>query len=615
MFISVITVVLFLAGVLGLLLFPKTKGRLNGVKMIVMGTMAVFCYLALLAAIYNKVGIFVGLPSACVSLGILNAALWGGIIRHKKVQRLFWRWGDVIGLVLTGAFVVGIAIHIFTAELALRYWNVDAASHFLYANRIVERGSFTSQIYFSAFVDAFFIQLLAPMLAPILYFKAFIVADIFMHMLEMWMFYCLVLTIGKQKITRILAPVLAIGYFFGYPAYSFLTGHFVYWSTGVMIFILMIYALVLIEKHKGLLKYSIPLLLLAAYANTCCNKLFVPVNTFALFAVVFMIFVSKQRDRKSKRRLVGGAALIAVAAILAAAVYLLVWGENLSEAFEKLLVPGGIYSAMYADMIFFLPALFFVVYQVFWKKEQHHTVAVVSVSMAAVTVGMYVMWYMHLMSVYYYYKIYYNLWLCGWLLIAAALEIMAQRKHLPAFFSYFGMAALICFITLSDYDVKTAKVHKDYNGYYATTQMFPIYRFNMDSLRMDYKKFLVSDKTLEVYRYVLEDMKDDDVRLISSSIDTRRWHDAIDQTHKKARDISSYSNFMELLKYLEKKDVYAVIVQKGEPEYQIYKDYFDRCGRVYENEDAAVLTPAGDSWLAVPEELVSLLNAPIVEEE
>lgn len=599
MLVSGVAVVLFLMSVLGILLFPKSRRSANGVKGIIIGTMAVLCYTALPAAVYNAVGITVNLKTTCISLAILDVLLWGGIIWKKRVQKMFWRVSDIVSVVLIAAFVIGIALHVFTPELKLQYWNIDAASHFGYANGIVHTGKWSSMVYFSAYIDAMFIELFSPFLAEVFYYKAFIIADIFMHVLEIGMFYCLVLTIRDSKVTRIMAPVLSIAYFFGYPAYSFTQGHFVYWSNGVVILMLIIYALLLIEKYEDVTKPTLLLLLLGAYANSCCNKLFVPTNTFALLVVLFLILLRRQKRAENKKKMLIGLFCIAVVALLAVVIYLVAWGDGLADAFAALQRPGGIYSSLYADLIFFLPPFFYVIYYVFVKKKEYQTVLVTSLCMLAITVGMYLLWYNHLIVNYYYYKIYYNLWLCGWLLVVSALSIMEERKKLAGFFSYFGMAAFVAWITLSGFDAKIAAVRKDYNSVYATSQLFPIYRYNMDSLETDYAQFEISGQILDIMNYAIEEMADENVRLVSEDVELRKWFSGIDRNHKKTSDFEKYNDITKLLTFLDKKDVDAIVVLKDEEKYQTFKAYFDCCMVVYENDKAAILKPVAEKWLEV----------------
>lgn len=597
---SIVTVALFMTGLLGLMLYPKAQGRLNGIKMVVMGTMAILCYLAFLAGIYKLVGIPVRLPSTCMSLAIMNVVLWGAILRTKKLQRLFFRWADIVCLLLLAAFVLVISVHIFTPELKLQYQNIDAANHFYYANSIVQYGVCPIKTYFSAYIDAVFIQILSPRLSPVLYFKAFILADILMHVLEVWMFYCLVLTISDRKSVRILAPIFSVGYFWGYPVYSFMEGNFVYWSNGVMIFMLILYALLLIERYEKLRRYSVPLLLLGAYANLICNKLYVPTNTFAIVVILAVIVLEKRWEKINKKRLGISLAVGTAALLLVGGVGLYLGQDKLAGLVEDLIKDGGIYRCLYADLIFFLPVLIYVLWYAVKHRSYEKAIPVATICMLLVAFGMYAAMRMGLMSVYYFYKSYYNLWLLGWLLAAAAFGIMEKERQLAWGLSYAGMIGLLCGISLSDYDMLMEEANEDYNGEYATTQMFSLYRYNRDNLQKNYRSYRISDMTLDIYNYAMVQMADVDVRAIPQSARVLAWHDSLDLAHADGYEFGSYE-LPELLEELDENGVQAVIIHLDDEKYEAYSGYFDRCIQVCRNEDAAIVMPSDGTWLSVPQ--------------
>lgn len=601
MLISVGTVLLFAVGVWGLMLYPKTGSRMNGMKMAVMGIMAVFCYLSFWAFVYNKAGIAIGLPSTCVALAVLDLALWGGILYKRRIQKLFWRVSELVCLILLAAFVIWIAMYMFTPELQLQYYNIDAAPHFEYANLIVHTGKLHMTTYFSAYIDALFIWLFSPELMPIMYYKAFIIADIFMHVLEIWMFYYLILTISERKIVRMLAPIITLGYFWGYPAYSYMEGHFVYWSNGVMIYIFILYALLLVEKYRTLHRYTALLLGLGVYANTCCNKLFVPTNTLAVIAVLAIIVGQKYWGKISKKKfgIVAGGGILLLAVV--GSVYLYTWRGVFATLLDDLRIVGGIYSALFADLIFFLPVWIYVIYCVIKKIYIQRTIIISSLCMLAITIGMYCLWSWGYMSQYYYYKIYYNVWLSCWLLAVVALELMAKEKKLTWYFSYMGMVVLIAWITLSDYDTKVAEVHEDYRSWNATTQMFSIYNYNANHLRIDYEQFQISEQQLDVWNYAINEMNAVDVRIVSENANTKAWYDAIDCIHGQGFYLEKYE-LTELLAQLDAEGVQAIVVNRTEEKYKIYSDYFERCRVVYSNGDAAILMPAGERWLEISPE-------------
>lgn len=339
MIISVIFVLLFLAFLMGIILVPKIDGKINMIKVAVMGIMAIFCYQSFWAFMFQLVGIPVNLKSTCISMAAAVLLLWGMIIKKKKMQRIFVRITDIAVLAVLAGIVIAVSLHMFTPYLRLSYINSDPANHFNDAMVIVKQGVLGKHIYFSAFVNAMFIEIFSPILIVSKYYKAFIFADIFMHVLEVWMCYVLMLTVSEKKIVRIFAPVFALGYFWGYPAYSYMTGGFVYWSIGVMILMLLVYALLLLERYPKNYKCNVILLLFALYANTCCNALFIPLNSAA---VILALFVLAIRQKKINKKMIAG--FLVVVVIAAAAVFVLFmdkWGGSFDKMITYVSKAGG----------------------------------------------------------------------------------------------------------------------------------------------------------------------------------------------------------------------------------------------------------------------------------
>lgn len=595
MLLSIVFVFLFIIGLLGVVLYPKCDGRINGVKATAMAIMAIFCYQALMAFVYNLVGIRVDLKSTAFSMLAADAFLWFGIIKKRKFQRVFFRISDVISIVVLAALVLAVSLHMFTAGLRLSYVNTDPANHFKFAMCVVNYGVLDG-IYFSAFIDAMFIELFAPMIAMASYYKAFIIADIFMHVLEVWMFYVLAITISDRKSVRILAPFLTVCYFWGYPAYSYMTGGFVYWSNGVMILIFIIYALLLLERHENLASKTGILLFLGAYANSCCNRLFVPVNFFALFVALMAVLLTKRRKKFiDKRVLIGVLTVLLAAGSGAVFLFWNYWGGSFQRMLAYVAVNGGIYRSMYADLIFFVPAMLFIFYHAFYKRSCSKIIALMAVCMLLCTLGMYIFWYNYLMSTYYYYKIYYNLWLFGWLLAIMALGIMEEQKQLPGFFAYAGMLVVIGVISLTDYDNTMLDDREDYNGAYATTELFPLYRHNMDSLLEDYGKYELSALVLDVYAYAVENTQGEYVPIISSVGEFRYWFDGMKAQDSDMVRADRYS-LTDIVQNLDAWGVNKIMVIKTDEFYLKHEDYFKQCVPIYENQEAALLTFGGTSW-------------------
>ncbi len=601
MVLSILFGICFILLFLGVMLVPKMEGKLNAIKMGVMAVFSVFCYLSMTAFVFNKVGISINLKSDLAAMTVANIVLWGTIIRKKKVQLMFVRIGDVVCLLLLALFILYLSYNMFGTELRLSYANTDPANHFHYAMNIVKTEKLDASIYFSAYIDAIFIQLASFALKQVTYYKAFIIADIFMHVMEIWMFYVLVLTISEKKIVRILAPVFSLMYFWGYPAFSYLEGGFVYWSNGVMILIFMIYTLVLLERYMEQKVSCIwALLILGIWANACCNRLFVPINTLAIAAALAVI-LWKRKANVSKKMVVVVVAALMVSLLVVIGIFLNYWGaDGITSVIDKMIAyvsaaHGGFYRSMYADNIFFIPPFLFALYHVCRKHERYtRSYIVITVCMLLCALAMFVIWYYGLMSTYYFFKIYYNLWLMGMILVVFVLDIMADQRQLPTFFAYASMIVLMVVISLSCYDDKNGERDPYYDSYYATEKVMPLYRYNLDYVRKNYEDFKIADGLLAAMEYVLEDEEYGRIPITADNIGVVRWYEGI--TVQSIHDSIDSLKLSEIVEYLDEKQIHKITVCKTDPMYEEYTDFYLACDVIYENPEAAVLSNGGQSW-------------------
>lgn len=596
MIISVIFILLFVLLLAGAVLVPKIDGKMNVIKAAVMGIMAVFCYQSVFAFAFNLIGIPVNLKSICIPMAAAAILLWGMIIKKKKVQRVFVRITDIAVLVLLAGIVIAVSMHIFTTHLRLSYINTDPANHFNDAMVIVKQGVLGKHIYFSAFINAMFIEIFSPVLIVSKYYKAFILADIFMHVLEVWMCYVLMITISEKKVVRIFAPVFALGYFWGYPAYSYMTGGFVYWSTGVMVLILLIYALLLLERYPKQYRYSGGLFLLALYANTCCNALFIPVNSAA---VIMALFVLAIRKKKLNWKMVAGFLFVTVIAA-AAAIFLFFdkWGGSFEKMITYVSKSGAMYHSMYADLIFFLPALFVVLFYVFAKRKYSMTIPVMAVCMILCTCVMYGFLINEKMSYYYYYKIYYNLWLFGWLLCVMAIDVLTDTGQMAGFYAYMGMIGMLALLTFTNYDMNMCKFNVGYNEESVPRHLFSLYWYNMDTVQKDYEEYTIPVELMDVMSYATDELDDEKIPALVSNDNVFYWFDGM--RGQNTRKYKLYDReLMDVLVKMDKHDITKILVDKEDECYQQYESYFSLCKVVYENERAAILTFPGKSWCKI----------------
>lgn len=220
---SLCYIILFFINLAGILLCPKTSGKINGLKTLLAAVLALLAYQTAAARFFSLLQIKIGLMPAAVSLLLPAAVLWIWIFVKKKLQRLFFRLSDFAGLLIPVFFAGLLSVHLFSSGLNLQYPATDAAGYYADAFALFSTGS-GEHLSFASFTAAIFMELLQPVFSGAFYVKSFLIADIFLHLLEACMVYALFLTISDKKTARLFAPLFSLGYYFGFPAYSYLNG-------------------------------------------------------------------------------------------------------------------------------------------------------------------------------------------------------------------------------------------------------------------------------------------------------------------------------------------------------------------------------------------------------
>ena len=107
----------------------------------------------------------------------------------------------------------------------------------------------------------------------------------------------------------------------------------------------------------------------------------------------------------------------------------------------------------------------------------------------------------HMMSFYYYFKIYYNLWLFGWLLCVMAADILADEKQLAGFYAYVGFIGILALFTFTNYDMNMWEFDPGYNEASVPKHFLAIYWNNLDTSQKDYGEYTILPDLMEVMSY------------------------------------------------------------------------------------------------------------------
>lgn len=409
------------------------------------------CFGAVVVGIYSLMGIPTGLISLGISYFIMGAVAWGIIIRQKKVQKVKIIKADVYSALIITLWFLIIFLKVFSPSILNVYTNSDPAEHFRNALRVLDTGK-VSAMYFAEVYNAAVMELLEPfLLRPTLY-KAFILADSFANLINVFMFYCLMATFVRSRFVKAIVPFLSCLYFLGWPFFSYVIGGFVYFGWGVTLFAYVVYLLIRLYDSEDRRNQIVllGLVLLGGFSLLVCYLLFVVILA-GVVLLSLMYTARKNGLAVSKKTLlrIGTAVLILAIGIFA----FCFWGYfkgDLAYILRALRKDGGIARELYQDFVFLLPGVFYMG----WKYIRNKEVNIIFVSTGVILAFICVTFMMclgRIMSPYYFYKSYYLFWLFTWIINAAFIECLFEKDKV-LLFSCGGTLLLVIIITLSGTD-------------------------------------------------------------------------------------------------------------------------------------------------------------------
>lgn len=573
-----------------LILYLKKEKDLN-----LLATMPVICITVLgvqsIGAMSCKIaGVDVSIMSTSVILCLCAVGVWSFLFTQGKIKiQIIFSIRDVILLLIPILLVFLEAYHMFSSELNLVYLNDDAYAFF--NNAVwVTRSKNVSGMYFDAYIGAMFIQFFSPWLSEVEWYKAFILSDIFMHVLEAWMFYGLYKKVCKRKEMDFLFPVIGVLYFLGYPTFSFMRGNFVYWSTGAVLLMYMIYILIGLSEKHVFRKYDIVMLAIGLFANMICNKLYIVINT--VIVIVLFLYILMRRKRSSiNKKIIVALVILSVGFVIFYVYFKTFWNSSFAGILELLKAYGYNYRALYQDFLLFIPIYLYALSNVFSNKQ----FIILKKAWEMITIICLLLYFLNckeMISVYYYYKMYYILWMISWMLAASVIDqLFAQKKQFVV--GIYGMI-LLCFG--KDFFVNKEEENVD-NWMLTATQeknFFNLYANNLQYFSLDYKdenlinsgRYITQSK-LEACEYILNYLKEDMMIFYTDAGNYMegRWISAITGQY----EVVLYEDYGTYVASYASIGYQKAAFDKNSTVYEELRSLYSKEDVLYENDDIVVL--------------------------
>lgn len=496
----------FLLLLFGMIFVYKVPEKVSLFRSMVLCYITELCFGAAAVGIYMLIGVPIGLVSLGIVYFIMGAIVWAIILGRKKFQKVKILRMDIYSAFIIMLWFLFLFLYLFSPSITNIYTNSDPAVHFQNALRVLDSGK-ASAMYFAEVYNAVIMELLEPFLVRITLYKAFIIADSFANLINVFMFYCLTATFIKSRLTRMIVPFISFLYFAGWPFFSYVIGGFVYFGWGVTLFAYVVYLLIKLydsEDRRNQL-ILLGLVLLGSFCVLVSYLLFVVSLACVVFISLICIAKKKGFDVSKKSVFKVGIAILLLALGIFAFCF---WGffrGDLTYALNALKRDGWTAKEVYRDFVFLLPGIFYMGWRYIKNREVNITGIAVGVILAFIF-STFILYLCGIISAYYYYKSYYLLWFFAWIINAAFIEYLFEKDKVMLF-SYGGALFFAIFMTMSGVDSKLAEkgiaVDEISLRWHWYPSLFPIWDY-MELFTRQQSYFVDNNALVDVSQYVNE---------------------------------------------------------------------------------------------------------------
>ncbi len=584
-------VIAFISFVGGIALFPKTEEKLSLLAETLMSIVLVMCFGAVAAGLFKIIKLPVNVGTVGLVYMVPSLALWMLIVVGKKVQKLTISKIEMVSVVLLTIVFFAVELTVFSYEMRPSYnYNTDAGNHLNAALSIV-RTEEVSGMYFAAFHNAMIIDLFTPFLEEIKYYKGFVLADSLGYYFQILFIFSMIYSIAKKKITKYTAPVLTILCWAGYPLYSYIEGHYVYWGWGAVLVCYMFNEAVQYrEKRRSGIGFGIALI--AGFCGiVLCYNLFAPVVLWVMLILGVMEWKKKKIQFTKKTWILMGCGVVFCVLVAVFGYFSFFHGYSRdSSILASLRMQGGCYRNLYSDFLWTLPViLVFCIYC--FKKKQMHSYGVIYLSLVVLQILVLGAYFVGIISAYYYYKFYYPLWIMHWIVLALAIETVRIEKNESKY--VYSYVVVLTLSLLSSFGHVEERINEVGPGWLTEEGSLghTLYYRNMQTLQRDFEEEKYSTAQFEICQYVMDNLRSTgEVVGFAGWEDCRgpaNWYVAITgmQNHLTHQLIEAES----WKKVLDNGKFKYYVVLKESALYKDNMDYFNEKAWIFENEEGFIV--------------------------
>ncbi len=510
---DIVFILIFFLLVIGIMFVKTSESKQSFCKLFILSVWTVICIGAVLAYVMNIIKIPIMLRTMTVAYSFCSALVWSYLLtgRSKRIQKVEFVWSEFFSFVFCSIVWGIVFVKTFGFDLSVAYNGSDASTHFNMAKQILNTHKL-NKMYFAALYNSLVMEMLQPFLIRETLYKAFIIADATLNLLNILIFYILASQFTKTDFSKFALKIILVFYFLGWPVWSWIAGGFVYFGTGVTAYMYGVYLLERFDKnqYKPSKKYYIILMGITLFCIIQCYLLFSPIFIFTI--LIYVLY--KVRGKITKKMIgLGFTVLIVIGLITFILIYYGFFGGDINYVFKAFRTDGGVHREFYKDFMFLLPINMYYL-SIRLKQKDVDILSIAIVCQLMITLVALLANLCGFMSDYYYYKLYYLGWALQFAGVLQAINYFWYEKRQVIYYC-------ICPILISAVLEVTGLSQTIIWSTTGNTEMFPVITQSIGYVRTLYEhRKGQKDCLVIVCRWINENIKEEQVPLVAVEGDT-----------------------------------------------------------------------------------------------
>ena len=551
------------------LFVKKTDEKENAVTFITLSIMTTFCYQALIAGIFSKLGISISIVSVGAIELVTGIIIWG-LNKKYGTQRYTVSRADIMGAL--SAFLV--AGFYFAKRMnfgrEINFVSIDSASHFRVAKAVAVEHRLYTEMFFAAVNSGLPMEAARPITGDFDMYKVFLLWETGYLFLAGLCFYIIIVQIVKQSGSKPVAVLSMILYMLGYPLYSYIFG-FSYFGLCMSLIVYILYAAAYFITGRINRISNYIMINLGLFGLFLCYMMFVPAVYFGvLIAIIAGLIV--RHELKLGKLIKQGLGVFLIPSVMGLIFTFMNFKYVTSDVIENgdetgslgIATDGGCYNDMYSNFVFLLPFIVYGVVLVIARVQElrrenrsektgikaEDSLGITTVSMLFTLIIFMAVLFIGAMhgkvSVYYYVRNNNVLWLFAWIMAAECINAL-WKQHKGLIISLFAVFSILVIMIGTNIDERILKKNDRFIEV-GSGDILNVYQFNHEFNRYPSTIWV---KDMELIEYTYTDLRNKETGKLPVLGDPVfcAWVQAITDTDTISVDNTERINTMDMSQY------------------------------------------------------------------